>query len=242
MTESIVPALVTIDNGDPGIRYAISPGHIGYACGDDGSIWSSNGRGLIKRWKRMHPTPSDSGHLTVKFVVDGRHSTKWCHILTLEAFVGPCPEGMECRHLNGIPCDNRLSNIEWNTRRVNTMDRKLHGNRNVFGEGHHMAIFTDSEVISMRDRARNGESICSIAASLGKSERAARKAIHGVTYNHLPGAVAKRKSPIVVTDDMVIYIREQHSRGRTHESISRETGVPPYVISRIVNRKSRASV
>jgi HNH endonuclease/NUMOD4 motif len=29
------------------------------------------------------------------------------HRLVLEAFVGPCPPGQECRHLNGNPSDNR---------------------------------------------------------------------------------------------------------------------------------------
>lgn len=49
------------------------------------------------------------------------------HRLMLEAFVGPCPPGMECRHLNGVADDNRLENLCWGTHLENEMDRRRHG-------------------------------------------------------------------------------------------------------------------
>jgi HNH endonuclease/NUMOD4 motif len=49
------------------------------------------------------------------------------HRLVLGAFVGPCPEGMECRHLNGDRADNRLENLAWGTPHENGMDRLRHG-------------------------------------------------------------------------------------------------------------------
>ncbi len=39
----------------------------------------------------------------------------YVHRLVLEAFVGPCPEGMRSRRKNGDPLDNALSNLEWDT-------------------------------------------------------------------------------------------------------------------------------
>jgi hypothetical protein len=41
------------------------------------------------------------------------------HHLVLEAFVGPCPEGMECLHGDDIPDNNILSNLQWGTRLAN---------------------------------------------------------------------------------------------------------------------------
>jgi len=41
------------------------------------------------------------------------------HRLVLETFSGPCPEGMECMHLNGIADDNRVENLRWGTRSEN---------------------------------------------------------------------------------------------------------------------------
>jgi len=33
--------------------------------------------------------------------------------LVLLAFVGPCPEGYECRHLDGDPANNHVDNLRW---------------------------------------------------------------------------------------------------------------------------------
>lgn len=44
------------------------------------------------------------------------------HVLVLEAFVGPRPEGMEVRHLNGNGFDNRLENLRWDTHKANMAD------------------------------------------------------------------------------------------------------------------------
>ena len=237
MPDAIVPTLVTIRNSEPRVLYAAIPGRPSYAAATNGVIWSRKS-GV---WLPMQGTPGESGHLTVGLWDANRKRTQWVHILVLEAWVGPCPDGMECRHLNGIPDDNRLTNIEWNTRRVNTQDRKRHGNRRVFGEGHHAAIFTDDEVLAIRERVGAGEDMRAVAISINKSERAVRKAAHGVTYDHLPGAVAKRRPPMLISDQMVQYLREQFDAGRRQGDLERETGIPHYTISRIVNRKSHAS-
>jgi hypothetical protein len=49
------------------------------------------------------------------------------HQLVLAAFVGPCPDGMEVRHLNGSRSDNRLSNLSYGTVRQNRLDQQIHG-------------------------------------------------------------------------------------------------------------------
>jgi DNA invertase Pin-like site-specific DNA recombinase len=45
----------------------------------------------------------------------------------LEAFVGECPPGHECRHLNGNKTDNRVENLAWGTSAENARDRVRHG-------------------------------------------------------------------------------------------------------------------
>lgn len=49
------------------------------------------------------------------------------HHLVLETFVGFRLDGTETRHLNGIPADNRLSNLAWGNRIEQISDQKKHG-------------------------------------------------------------------------------------------------------------------
>lgn len=57
----------------------------------------------------------------------GINGTKTIHRLVLEAFNGPCPEGMEACHENGIRSDNRLINLRWDTSSSNNVDIVKHG-------------------------------------------------------------------------------------------------------------------
>lgn len=66
------------------------------------------------------------------------------HRLVLTAFVGPCPPGMETRHLSGDPGDNRLVNLRWGTPAENNLDTVRHGrhekaNRTHCPRGHELA-------------------------------------------------------------------------------------------------------
>jgi len=67
-------------------------------------------------------TKYPSGHVYVGLV---REKVR-VHALIAETFIGPRPERMEVRHLNGQPDDNRLCNLEYGTPSRNVQDRKWH--------------------------------------------------------------------------------------------------------------------
>ena len=75
------------------------------------------------RKQSTHP----NGYKQVSLSKGNRQRTHKVHRLVLEAFVGPCPEGMESCHANDIPGDNRLENLRWGTRRENLLERDTNG-------------------------------------------------------------------------------------------------------------------
>ncbi|GAA1148019.1 hypothetical protein GCM10009651_35920 [Microbacterium natoriense] len=68
-----------------------------------------------------------SGHVRVSLYGGTRGRDHFVHRLVLESFVGPRPDGMEGCHENGVPGDNRLTNLRWDTTRGNHLDRVKHG-------------------------------------------------------------------------------------------------------------------
>lgn len=74
---------------------------------------------------------------------------KMVHILVLTAFVGPCPEGMQTRHLNGNRADNRLGNLAWGTAKENVGDKFTHGTI-AFGKDHPLVRLDESKVREIR--------------------------------------------------------------------------------------------
>lgn len=107
-----------------------------YEVSDHGRVRSvlrskicSNGVTRTVRGRLLSPTPrKNGGHLQVQLYGDnGDQWTVRVHQLVLAAFVGPCPDGMEVRHLNGDPADNRAANLAYGTRAQNVADALRHG-------------------------------------------------------------------------------------------------------------------
>jgi len=103
-----------------------------YCITKDGQIWSKPrkdavGHNLKGRW--LKPVIGSNGYLGIALTVNSQMYRRSIHRLLLETFVGLCPKGMECRHLNGIRTDNRLSNLAWGTRSENLIDSIEHGTR-----------------------------------------------------------------------------------------------------------------
>ena len=68
--------------------------------------------------------------------------------------MGPRPEGMECRHLNGDRKDNRIENLRWGTRAENAQDRVIHGTDSK-GERSGQAKLTEWDVVAIRSLAES---------------------------------------------------------------------------------------
>lgn len=79
-------------------------------------------KGRILKTRKGH-----LGHLRVDLSNGPVAHSHLVHRVVLTAFVGPCPEGMEALHGDGVPGNNRVENLRWGTRHENRMDSVLHG-------------------------------------------------------------------------------------------------------------------
>lgn len=108
------------------------PKHSGYFADKDGNIYSvrsRNGRGVFRNKPRLLKPVKDSrtGYYSITLHDGKKPHYGAVHRLILETFVGECPPKMLACHNNGIPTDNRLKNLRWDTPKNNEADKIQHG-------------------------------------------------------------------------------------------------------------------
>jgi len=86
---------------------------------------------------------------------DGNTYIKKVHQLVLMAFIGDCPKGMECCHIDGNPLNNYYKNLRWGTHKSNVKDSITHGTKTNppvhIGETHPNATISDKDVKKIRN-------------------------------------------------------------------------------------------
>lgn len=140
-----------------------------YKISSDGQVWSQPRRNT--RGGLLKPFPIAKGYLRVELRNETRQKGYLVHLLVLEAFVGPCPPGIQARHRNGNPTDNRLSNLHWGTGSENQFDSIAHGTHPQASKTHCKAghEYTEENIY----RPPSGERACRICRSARKRTRRA---------------------------------------------------------------------
>ena len=201
------------------------PGFPGYSVGVWGEVFSP---------RRMLPLKGGLTrgyrHVTL-YAEGGRKKTFRVHRLVLELFVGPCPEGMECRHLNGIPDDNRLKNLQWSTHQENCSDRRLHGTE-LSGEKATNVKLTAAEVRAMKQRLLLLESCSSIAKDFGVSRYTVQNIAAGRVWkgvgadtSHIDRVKKSRNGPAVLTESQASEAKGMLLDGMSCIDIGKRLGV-----------------
>ena len=131
-------------------------GFPGYYLRDDGTCWT---QWVLSRDSRLRLVWTAAGVLTRKPTTINRFGyhllrikREWGQVqcvlskAMLLAFVGPPPrDGMCCCHNDGDKNNNAISNLRWDTRSNNELDKLKHGTSNR-GERNGMAIATEEQV------------------------------------------------------------------------------------------------
>lgn len=159
-----------------------------YRVSNDGEVWGcqkkGKGGGKPGNWRQCSPSAIGDGYLGVYLGMNGKRKSYYVHRLVLEAFVGPCPAGLEGCHNNGDRKDNRLGNLRWDTKKSNNADKILHGTI-VRGERQWKAKLTESDVIEIRSRFASGQTSPVIAKSFGVNAGHVRSIVSRKTWRHV---------------------------------------------------------
>lgn len=183
-----------MSEGNSTVEYRDIQGEPGYRVGNDGTVWSCKTMGVRsvigESWHKLHPSPHSAGYRVI-VLRKGAGPTRmfFVHALVLNAFVGPCPEGMQCRHLDGIPHNNLLSNLCWGTPIENAHDKIRHG-RVAFGEKHSYAKLKETDIAEIFRRRSEGETFVKIANDLKVTPGTIRAVWIGRSWKHIPRHLA----------------------------------------------------
>lgn len=171
-------------------QWKIIPGYGGfYEASDQGRIRSVDRIALTKTGKTRHyrgrvRKPYIERYASVNLARDGDHKTNLVHHLILKAFVGPCPEGMECLHENGDSIDNRLENIRWGTPAENGKDR-IRLDEIPCGERHYASRLTEGQVRDIRRKHSEGVSQHQLGRDYDHHVMTISAIVHRKTWKHV---------------------------------------------------------
>ena len=97
---------------------------------------TTDGRVFKDGGYQMKVSRNSNGYLKVMLCNNGKSKNFYIHSLVLMTFVGPRPDGMQIRHLDGNPQNNHVSNLRYGTASENAYDRVEHGTHSNAGKTH----------------------------------------------------------------------------------------------------------
>lgn len=162
----------------------------GYRVGSDGTVWSCWRRGsypvITEQWRELKLKICKQGYVMAGLKrADGYH---WLlvHRLVLQAFVGDCPDGYECRHFpDGNRKNNNLRNLSWGSKLENAADKHSHGTT-ARGERTPSSKLTEGQVIAIREKHASRQfSQTELAHQYGVTQANVSEIVRRRTWTHL---------------------------------------------------------
>ena len=200
------------------------------------SFWNQGGRGKSRRLEPKILVQS-RGHCGYP-VVWLKGKTLLVHRIVAAAFLGPCPPGLQVRHLNGIPSDVRPENLEYGTSKQNSDDRERHG-RTPRGECHSRIRITDDQVKELRHLWSNGWSQSRLAKKFDMTPAGAYAIAIGKTRGKTSGnrflTNGRFNNAKKLSVDLVLNIRAMVSGGSNQTKTAKLFGIDPSLVSRIMS-------
>ena len=133
----------------------------GNVCSVERTVLCSDGRLMRRKRLILKPGRNPKGYLFVNLYRAAKEKTPvTISRLVLEEFVGPRPDGTECRHLDGSQENNALTNLMWGTKLENADDKRRHGTHNNTRKTHCPKKHRYDEIHTSRPPSRPTERRC----------------------------------------------------------------------------------
>jgi hypothetical protein len=124
------------------------------------------------------------GLLRICLCINNVKHYKSVHTLVLEAFVGPCPVGMEGCHNDGNGQNNRRKNLRWDTHKSNIADKIKHGTI-VRGSKQHLSKLKEKDIPRIFEMARLGMTMEGIGRVFGVTGITIKRVLDRSTWKHV---------------------------------------------------------
>lgn len=132
-------------------------------------------RSLLRKTPQvLKPSTNSNGYLTLYVYAGGKRRLRSVHQLVAEAFVGPRPNGIDVRHLNGVKTDCRAANLAFGSRSRNMLDAVDHG-QNVNAAKTHCGVCGNAYDAANTYRRPDGGRECRRCARRRNAEYEARR-------------------------------------------------------------------
>ena len=135
----------------------------------------------------MIPDMSGKGYPRLTLSKPGLKRKVSVHRLVVEAFIGPVPNDMEINHINGIPADSRVENLEIVTKSYNQWHAThvLGKRHDVRGSVHGQSKLTEADIPVIRRLREEGIRNEAIARQFGVSITTVSQIFNRRVWSHV---------------------------------------------------------
>ena len=162
----------------------VVPSNQNYAASRSGDVVRIVGSRGTKAGRKVKSNKGPDGYHRTCLWKDNRGANRTVHSIVAEAFLGPCPEGMEVNHIDANKSNNSVENLEYVTRSQNLLHRTARGIGR--GEDNAMCKTTASVVREIRhDHDVNGLGYKRLAKKYGMTWGAVRSIATRKVWRHV---------------------------------------------------------
>lgn len=178
-----------------------------------------------KAGRLKKPSINTYGYLMIGAFDNGKRTNVFVHRAVMEAFVGPCPEGMAVNHKDGNKLNNRVDNLEYVTPKENMIHAAKHG-LTAKGEKHGTKTKPESILRGEDHWTRH------------HPEKVARGDKNGARKYPERLQRGEDRPASKLTEDDVREIRKLYELGNTQKELAKQFKVSTKNIYLIINRRA----